>query len=148
MPGVNVHGEGGCMETILVVEDAEPIRKMVCAMLGQAGYRCMEAGDGEEAYRLVYGAPAAMDLVLTDVVMPKMGGPELARRVSNLRPDLRILFMSGYSEDPVVRSIERSASLFLAKPFTAGALLGKVRSTLDAPWRGFTDTSQGAGVRP
>src|SRR5690349_15999972 len=117
-----VQGEGGRMQTILVVEDAEPIRKMVCAMLSQAGYRCMEAGDGEEAFRLVHGAPSAMDLVLTDVVMPKMGGPELARRLSSLRPDLRILFMSGYSEDPVVRSLERSASIFLAKPFTAGAL--------------------------
>jgi len=136
------------METILVVEDAEPIRKMVCAMLSQAGYRCMEAGDGEEAFRLVHGAPHAMDLVLTDVVMPKMGGSELAKRLSNLRPDLRILFMSGYSDDPVVRSIERSASLFLPKPFTAGALLDKVRSTLDAPWSGFTDSNQGAGARP
>jgi len=56
--------------------------------------------------------------------------------------------MSGYSDDPVVRSIERSASLFLPKPFTAGALLDKVRSTLDAPWSGFTDSSHGAGARP
>jgi CheY-like chemotaxis protein len=136
------------METILVVEDAEPIRKMVCAMLSQAGYRCMEAGDGEEAYRLFHVAPSAMDLVLTDVVMPKMGGPELARRLSNLRPELRILFMSGYSDDPVVRSIERSASLFLAKPFTSAALLDKVRQTLDAPWRGLADSNHGAGVRP
>jgi two-component system cell cycle sensor histidine kinase/response regulator CckA len=136
------------METILVVEDAEPIRKMVCSMLSQAGYRCMEAGDGEEAYRLVHGAPFAMDLVLTDVVMPKMGGSELARRLANLRADLRILFMSGYSEDPVVRTIERSGSLFLAKPFTAGALLEKVRSILAAPWSGLTGSSQGAGARP
>lgn len=134
-------------ETILVVEDAESIRKMVCAMLGQAGYRCLEAGDGEEAYRLVHGAPRAVDLILTDVMMPKMGGPELARRVSQLRPDLRVLFMSGYSEDPVVRSLERSAPLFLAKPFTAGALLEKVRMTLDLPWKGLPDSNQGAGVR-
>jgi two-component system cell cycle sensor histidine kinase/response regulator CckA len=143
-----VQSESGRMETILVVEDAEPIRKMVCAMLSQAGYRCLEAGDGQEAYRLVHGAPFAMDLVLTDVLMPKMGGSELARRLSQLRPDLRILFMSGYSDDPVVRSIERSGSLFLPKPFTAGALLEKVRSILDAPWGGFSDSSQGAGARP
>ena len=69
--------------------------------------------------QLRIGAPAAIDLILTDVMMPKMGGPELARRVSNIRPELRVVFMSGYSEDPVVRSIERSASLFLAKPFTS-----------------------------
>jgi CheY-like chemotaxis protein len=135
------------METILVVEDAESIRKMVCAMLGQAGYRCLEAADGDEAYRLLHGAAAAVDLVLTDVMMPKMGGPELARRVGRLRPELRVLFMSGYSDDPVVRSIERSAGLFLAKPFTAGALLDKVRSMLDSPWSGLTDSNLGAGAR-
>lgn len=135
------------METILVVEDAESIRKMVCAMLAQAGYRCLDAGDGEEAFRLVHGAPRAIDLLLTDVVMPKMGGPELARRASQLRPDLRVLFMSGFSDDPVVRSIERSASLFLAKPFTTGALLTKVRETLDAPWKGLPDTNQGVNAR-
>jgi two-component system cell cycle sensor histidine kinase/response regulator CckA len=145
-----VHGsEDACrMETILVVEDAESIRKMVCAMLAQAGYRCLEAGDGEEAFHLVQGAPGAVDLVLTDVMMPKMGGPELARRVSQIRPDLRVLFMSGYSDDPVVRSIERSASLFLAKPFTATALLDKVRGILDAPWSGLPEANQGAGARP
>ena len=132
---------------ILVVEDAESIRKMVCAMLGAAGYRCLEAADGEEAYRMVAGAPNAIDLILTDVMMPKMGGPELARRVGNLRPQLRVVFMSGYSEDPVVRSIERSASLFLPKPFTAAALMDKVRQSLDSPWSGLPDTNQGANAR-
>jgi two-component system, cell cycle sensor histidine kinase and response regulator CckA len=135
-------------ETVLVVEDAESIRKMVCAMLAQAGYRCMEAGDGEEAFRLVTGAPSAVDLILTDVMMPKMGGPELARKVSQLWPQLRILFMSGFSEDPVVRSIEKtSQSLFLAKPFTAGALLDRVRGILGSPWKGLPDTNLGAGAR-
>jgi CheY-like chemotaxis protein len=133
-------------ETILVVEDADSIRKMVCAMLGQAGYRCLEAGDGEEAFCLLHGAPRAVDLILTDVMMPKMGGPELARRVAQLWPELRIMFMSGFSADPVVRSIEKSQSLFLAKPFTAGALLDKVRAILGAPWRGLPDTNQGASV--
>jgi len=134
-------------ETILVVEDAESIRKMVCAMLSGAGYRCMEAADGEEAYHIVAGAPKAIDLILTDVMMPKMGGPELARRVGNIRPELRVVFMSGYSEDPVVRSIERSASLFLPKPFTAAALMDKVRRSLDAPWTGLPDSNQGADAR-
>jgi two-component system cell cycle sensor histidine kinase/response regulator CckA len=139
--------EGEQKETILVVEDVESIRKMVCVMLAQVGYRCVEANDGEEAYRIVHGAPQALDLVLTDVMMPKMGGPELARRVAQLRPDLRVLFMSGYSDDAVVRSIERSASLFLVKPFTASALLEKVRLALERPWMGLPDPNVGAGAR-
>jgi CheY-like chemotaxis protein len=133
-------------ETVLVVEDAESIRKMVCAMLDQAGYRSLEAGDGEEAFHLVQGAPGAVDLILTDVMMPRMGGPELARRVAQQWPALRILFMSGFSADPVVRSIEKSQSLFLAKPFTAGALLDKVRAVLGAPWKGLSDTNLGASA--
>jgi CheY-like chemotaxis protein len=133
--------------TILVVEDAESIRRMVCAMLSQAGYRCVEAGDGDEAYRLLTAAPADIDLVLTDVMMPRMGGAELARRVSELRPDLRLIVMSGYSDDPVVRTIERSQSIFLPKPFTAAALMEKVRETLDTPWNGLPDPNHGAGAR-
>lgn len=133
-------------ETVLVVEDADSIRKMVSVMLGQAGYRCLEAGDGEEAFGMLRGAPEAIDLILTDVMMPKMGGPELARRVSHLRPDLRVIFMSGYSDDPVVRTIERSHSLFLPKPFTAATLLDRVRQALDQPWRGLPDTNLGAGA--
>ena len=78
--------------------------------------------------------------------MPRMGGPELARRVAQSWPELRILFMSGFSEDPVVRSIERSQSLFLAKPFTAGALLDKVRTILGSPWNGLPDSNMGAGA--
>ena len=100
---------------ILVVEDAESIRKMVCAMLTQWGYSCLDASDGAEALRLVEGAPDAIDLVLTDVIMPKMGGAELARRLASIRPGLRILFMSGYTEDPIVRAIERSPVDFSGK---------------------------------
>jgi two-component system cell cycle sensor histidine kinase/response regulator CckA len=146
---VNGSEEGSQNEMILVVEDAESIRRMVCAMLNQAGYRCIEAADGEEALQLFRGAPDAIQLVLTDVMMPKMGGIELARRVSRLRPDIRIVFMSGYSDDPVVRTIERSSSIFLPKPFTASLLMDKVRNTLDAPWEGLpeTNTNTGAGAR-
>ncbi len=138
---------GGHNETILVVEDAETIRKMVCAMLGQAGYRCFDAGNGEEALQLVQGASDRIDLVLTDVMMPRMGGAELARHLARLRPGLRVVFMSGYSDDPVVRTIERSPSLFLAKPFTANALMEKVRDTLDHPWHGLPEVNSGAGGR-
>jgi CheY-like chemotaxis protein len=143
---VDTAGDAGHNETILVVEDAEAIRKMVCAMLGQSGYRCLDAADGEEALQLVQAAPDSIDLVLTDVVMPRLGGAELARRISRLRPQLRIVFMSGYTEDPVVRSIERSPSIFLPKPFTAAALMEKVRAALDHPWPGLPASNSGAGA--
>ena len=120
----------GGSETILVVEDAETIRKMVCAMLKQSGYRTLEAGDGSEALDLFQTAPQAIHLILTDVVMPGMGGVELSRRVARIRPDLRLIFMSGFSDNPVVTDVERSAALFLAKPFTTAALLDKVREAL------------------
>lgn len=138
---------GGSNATILIAEDAVPIRKMVCAMLAQSGYQCLEAGDGGEAYELIIAAPARIDLLLTDVIMPNVGGIELSRRVSRLHPEIRILFMSGYSDDPVVRGIERCPAVFLAKPFTAATLLDKVRATLDAPWSGLPEVNSGAGVR-
>ena len=140
-------GECGRNEMILVVEDAETIRKMVCAMLSQSGYRCISASDGKEALQLIEGAKEQIDLVLTDVMMPNMGGAELARRLTAIRPDLRIVFMSGFSQDPIVRTIERSPSIFLAKPFTASALMEKVRNTLDRPWQGLPDASSGATTR-
>jgi CheY-like chemotaxis protein len=128
--------EGAPMETVLVVDDAEQIRKMVCSMLSFSGYKCVEAADGTEALDIVKDAPDSVDLILTDIVMPEMGGPELARQVAMLRPDLPIVFMSGYSDDPVVRTLEHSPALFLPKPFTAAALTEKVRAALDRPWTG------------
>src|SRR5690348_8422268 len=107
-------------ETILVVDDAESIRKLVCAMLCQNGYRCLEASDGTEALRMVEDGIDSFRLVLTDMVMPNMTGAELAEHLSRLRPDVRIVFMSGYSDDPVVGQVEHSSPAnFLPKPFTA-----------------------------
>jgi two-component system cell cycle sensor histidine kinase/response regulator CckA len=128
--------------TILVVEDSPAVRKMVCAMLTQSGYNCLEAGDGAEALRLLEAAED-VQLVLTDVIMPNMDGPELAHRLSRIRPELRILFMSGYVEDAVVRSIGRASSLFLPKPFTATTLMEKVRQALDRPWVGISKDRAG-----
>jgi two-component system cell cycle sensor histidine kinase/response regulator CckA len=136
------HPSGWRRATILVVEDAVAVRKMVCAMLTQTGYLCLEAGDGTEALRLLEGSED-VSLVLTDVIMPNMDGPELARHLSRIRPELRILFMSGYIEDSVVRSIGRVSSLFLPKPFTAAALTEKVRESLDLPWMGLPGGAPG-----
>jgi two-component system cell cycle sensor histidine kinase/response regulator CckA len=144
---VDAEGDDGHNEVILVVEDAEIIRRMVCAMLSQSGYRCLEACDGAEALRLVEGATEAIDLVLTDVVMPHMDGPEMARRLAQVRPGLRVVFMSGYSEAPVVRTMKRSPSIFLPKPFTATALMDKVREILDSPWAGLPQAYTGVVSR-
>jgi len=127
----------GQQETVLVVDDAESIRKMVCSMLCFSGYHCVEAADGQQALRILKESPEPVDLVLTDIVMPEMGGPELAREVAAFRPNLPIVFMSGYSDDPVVRTLESSPALFLPKPFTAAALTEKVRAALDNPWTGI-----------
>jgi two-component system cell cycle sensor histidine kinase/response regulator CckA len=130
--------------TILVVEDAEAIRSMVCTMLSQQGYRCLEAADGVDALRMLDETALPVHLVLTDVIMPKMTGAELGRHLVRRRPDLPIVFMSGYCDDPAVRDFERMPLIFLPKPFTATALLDKVRQALDQPWRGLPDNASGA----
>ncbi len=121
--------------TILVVDDAETVRKMVCAMLRQNGYTCLEAGDGEEALRVLESSHP-VGLVLTDVVMPNMGGAELAECLAERRPEVRIVFMSGYCDSGVVQSVRERHAAFLAKPFTASALAEKVREALERPWPG------------
>jgi len=133
-------------ETILVVEDAETVRKMVCAMLTQSGYHCLEASDGAEAVRLLESSNH-VQLVLTDMVMPNMSGSDLANHLSRTRPELRIAFMSGYTEDPVVRTIEKAAVIFLAKPFTSAALKEKIRQALDRPWNGLPELRRDSRLR-
>jgi len=127
---VEPNGTGAIRETILVVEDAEPIRRMVISMLLQSGYHCLEAPDGSEALEVLDTHEEPVHLVLTDLLMPNMSGTELAEHLARLRPGLPIVFMSGYTEDPMVVSIGRNRNNFLAKPFTAGALLEKVRQAL------------------
>ena len=124
-------------ETVLVVEDSEPIRRVVIFMLRQTGYHCLEASNGAEALN-VLRAETKIQLVLTDVVMPGMGGAELARKVAREYPAVRVVFMSGYSDDPLVRSLERTP-VFLAKPFTASALTSIVRRALEHPWNGLPE---------
>lgn len=130
-------GAGG--QTILVVEDAESVRKLVCAMLANGGYQYREAGDGQEALQLLEDSRQSFHLVLTDIVMPGMNGVELARQLSRIRPDLRVVFMSGYADDPLMNKIEQGA-LLLSKPFTATALLDTIRQSLDGQ-SGGTSTS-------
>jgi two-component system cell cycle sensor histidine kinase/response regulator CckA len=121
-------------ETIMVVEDDDGVRELVRLMLEANGYEVLAMEDAEEAARVCGERPFAVDLLLTDVVMPGVNGRVLAERLGALAPSMRILFMSGYSDEAVHRhgQIGPSAA-FLEKPFTERALTRKVREVLDSP---------------
>jgi two-component system, cell cycle sensor histidine kinase and response regulator CckA len=118
-------------ETILLVEDEEGVRKFVRTMLEKQGYTVVEAADTEKALGLAADFPAPIDLLLTDVIMPRMNGPELAEHVAALRPGLKVLFMSGYT-DRTIRLQDRLTddSHFIQKPFTPNLLGQKLRELL------------------
>lgn len=122
---------GGARDAVLVVEDEESVRSLVRAVLGRRGYRVVEAASADEALRTVERHPGAIRLVLTDIVMPGLGGQELIERLAADHPGLRFILMSGYTDDPRVRSgLEERRIPFLAKPFTPRALLEKVETVL------------------
>jgi CheY-like chemotaxis protein len=124
-------------ETILVVEDGDAVRNLVCLMLVQNGYGVLEARDGRDALRVCEMHPEPIQLVLTDLVMPNMKGADLAERLRRARPGLRVLLMSGYTDEPVVQRLCRDSVAFLPKPFTSVELVNKVRQVLDSPWNGL-----------
>jgi CheY-like chemotaxis protein len=119
-------------ETILVVEDAAGVRVIVHQALERMGYRVLEAPDGATAIAIVSRHAGVIDLLVSDVVMPGMNGRELAEQLVGLRPDLRVLFVSGYTDDAVMRAgLLEGKVHFLQKPFTPEKLLNAVRSVLD-----------------
>ncbi len=119
-------------ETILVVEDETRVRKLIVGVLSARGYHVLEATRGEEAIRLCKEHSDAIDLAVVDVVMPEMSGPEFVRRIRPLVPHMRVLFMSGYTDEAIVHhGIEESGAAFLQKPFMPDALARKVREVLD-----------------
>jgi two-component system, cell cycle sensor histidine kinase and response regulator CckA len=123
-------------ETVLLVEDEIPVRVLASRVLSQQGYTVIEASNGEEALQLAKKLEASeIHLLMTDVVMPEKGGKVLATELMTLRPDLKILFVSGYTDDAVIHNgvLNHSAN-FLQKPFTLYALAQKVREVLDTPW--------------
>jgi PAS domain S-box-containing protein len=120
-------------ETIVVVEDDPSVRELVRVMLDGCGYKILSAPDADTAARLCGKHPGGVDLLLTDVVMPDVGGRVLAERLTALFPSLRVLFMSGYSDEAVFRhGIIRPDTAFIEKPFSQAALARKVREVLDA----------------
>ena len=120
-------------ETILLVEDEDRVRAVAVGILRKRSYHVLEARNGGEALLLCESHKGEIHLLLTDVVMPKMSGPELAKRLVKERPAMKVLCMSGYTDDAVVRHGALEAGIaFLQKPFTPVTLAAKVRSVLDA----------------
>lgn len=121
-------------ETVLLVEDEPRVRAVTSRILEQAGYRVLEATGVAQAVKLTRSEQNQIELLLTDLVLPDGSGADVAERVVALRPGIRVLFVSGYTDDPALRrGISESEVEFLAKPFTADRLLARVRQLLDAP---------------
>jgi CheY-like chemotaxis protein len=119
-------------ETILVVEDEQMIRSLVTAVLEGCGYRVLGAASGEEAMEMAGSEKAPIGLLLTDVVMPGISGVDLASRLGRGRPGLKVLFMSGYTDNVVLHhGVQTSTMAFLQKPFTQLRLAERVRAVLD-----------------
>jgi CheY-like chemotaxis protein len=119
---------------VLLVEDDDGVRALARHALQSAGYAVADAGSAEAALRLVAAQGVRPAALVTDVVMPGVGGRELADRLAADRPGLRVLFMSGYTDDAVLRhGVERDGVHFLPKPFTPVSLVRKVRAVLDHP---------------
>jgi two-component system, cell cycle sensor histidine kinase and response regulator CckA len=120
-------------ETVLVVDDEAAVRSAVWEILQLTGYIVLEAGSGEEALRISAGQEGPIPLLLTDVMMPVMSGPEVAQRLACRCPEIRVLYMSGYSRDAIIRhGVVAQGTAFLQKPFTPDELMHKVREVLDA----------------
>ncbi len=131
-------------ETILLVEDAQRVRAVVREILDMHGYEVIEARHGVEALGESARHEGPIHLMVTDVVMPEMGGRELAQRLVPLRPEMKVLYMSGYADDAIVSHGALGAGMaFLAKPFTPDALAAKVREMLDGPRRAAVGRASG-----
>jgi CheY-like chemotaxis protein len=122
-------------ESVLVVEDEGAVRRLATSVLRDRGYQVREARNGTEALALIRGG-SPFDLVLTDVIMPRMSGRELYNHIKVIKPDIRVLFMSGYTDDALaVHGVLDQTLSFLEKPFSPARLANKVRETIDATTR-------------
>lgn len=124
----------GGSETVLIVDDEPLVLRLCCSILARQGYEVLGANSAEEALRFCEGGERKLHLLLSDIIMPKVRGTDLADRVSKIQPRIRVLFMSGFDgrEIPEYDSLRRSSKL-IPKPFTPRELLLAVRSALDNP---------------
>jgi signal transduction histidine kinase len=133
VPSPSLAASPGGVETILIVEDEPAVRRMASRALRSQGYAVLEAANGAEALDLLSRATGPVDLVLSDVVMPVLNGRELSERLAVDRPEIRVLFMSGYTDDDIVRrGLLQPGAPFLQKPFVPADLSRKVRDVLDS----------------
>jgi PAS domain S-box-containing protein len=125
---------GAHPETVLVVDDEPRIRALIHKILSRHGYEVIEAANGEEALAICREHPTRIDLLVTDVIMPRVGGPELVERLRQQGLDLKVLYVSGYTDDPNIYAGKfPPGTAFLEKPFTLHTLLDKVREVLKSP---------------
>lgn len=121
-------------ETILVVEDDDRVRELACRVLSMHGYAVLAASNGDDARSLCEQHPGPIHLLLSDIVMPGMNGPEVAKLLKTIRPDMKVLFMSGYTDDAIVRhGVLVHSTQFLQKPFAPARLAEKVLEVLRMP---------------
>jgi CheY-like chemotaxis protein len=118
-------------ESILLVEDEDAVRELVHTVLAARGYTVVEARNGREGLKLCESHKGGIDLLVTDVVMPELGGRELAEMAIKMRPGLKVLYMSGHTQDVILKEGVQQGAAFLHKPFTPMKLAQKVRDTLD-----------------
>ncbi|HKD03834.1 MAG TPA: response regulator, partial [Terriglobales bacterium] len=118
-------------ETVLVVEDHDDVRQMIIAALESCGFQVLQAAHGRAALDLAAQHAGTIDLLLTDVIMPGMTGKEMADQLTPLRPEMKVLFISGYSGEVIAhRGVLDAGVAYLAKPFTPAMLAAKVREVL------------------
>jgi CheY-like chemotaxis protein len=142
-PAGGLAGAPGGSEVILLVEDEDAIRVLIRTILETKGYAVCEARNGREGLELCGTHKGPIDLLVSDVAMPELGGRELAEGALRLRPGMRVMFMSGYHEDAVLKDGVRHGTAFLQKPFTPFALALKVREALDGQARCAGQASAG-----
>ena len=146
LPTVSLIRPRGGDETVLFVEDEPMVRQLGVTALASAGYRVLRACEGVDALRQFRQATFAIDLIVTDVVMPEMGGAELARHLRDLEPGIPILFTSGYTRDAISRTdLLEEGTHFLSKPYSMKLLLEKVREILDEKKVPFAPIFPGEG---